>query len=89
MEDILANRYAMLPVPDVIVTPVTLTDGDLWAEILGEGRSRKVSVLYPQRGDKRRLLELASNNAKKHFESRVQSAQDNLVILNRFNATSA
>ena len=81
MEDILGNRYAMLPVPDVIVTPVTLTDGDLWAEILGEGRSRKVSVLYPQRGDKRRLLELASNNAKKHFESRVRSAQDNLVIL--------
>jgi excinuclease ABC subunit C len=81
VEDALASRYSIHPVPDVVVTPVRLKDAPLWAEMLGEGRSRKVSVVHPQRGDKRRLLDLALKNALKHYESRVRSEEDNLATL--------
>ncbi len=81
-----ANRY----MPEEILLPVDAGDLDLPADWLCEKRGGKVKVLRPQRGRKRRLVELASQNAlqaqkvktgdreKRLLE--MQSLQDSLVL---------
>ncbi|MDP6943075.1 MAG: excinuclease ABC subunit UvrC, partial [Myxococcota bacterium] len=83
IEDVLASRYDIHPVPDVVLTPVALADAALWAELLGELRGRRTAVTHPRRGDKRRLLEMANRNAQEHMASRVKRASDALATLER------
>lgn len=60
----LARHYADLPtLPREILTDVALPDAAVLAAWLGERRGGKVDVLVPQRGEKRRLVELARENA--------------------------
>ena len=81
IEDALMSRYDTHPVPQLVLTPVALKDAPIWAELLSEMRGRKVSVTHPLRGDKRRLLEMATRNAKEHLESRVRTEADALATL--------
>lgn len=81
IEDFLAARYDEQPVPDLVLTPVPLADADLWTQLLGEQRGRRATVRHPQRGHKRRLLELAQRNAREAFESRRRRADDALRTL--------
>src|SRR3970040_1641793 len=45
-------------IPDEILLPVSLDDGTVREEYLGERKDKKISVLTPQRGDKRQLVEM-------------------------------
>ncbi|MGB0590510.1 MAG: excinuclease ABC subunit UvrC [Myxococcota bacterium] len=81
IEDALWSRYDVHPVPDIVLTPQHLPDAALWSELLTELRGRKVSVTHPQRGDKRRLLEMATRNAEEHLASRVRNESDALATL--------
>ena len=60
------NRF----IPDEILLPVALDDGDVRAEYLGERKGKKVAVFAPQRGDKRQLVEMAADNARQSFAER-------------------
>ena len=57
-------------IPDEILLPVSLDDGEAREEYLGERRGKNVSVLTPQRGDKRQLVEMAIENARQSFSER-------------------
>jgi len=57
--------------PRQILLPADFDDRGLLAEILTESAGRKVEVLVPQRGEKVRLLELATQNARQVLEDRV------------------
>jgi excinuclease ABC subunit C len=57
-------------IPDEILMPVSLDDGEVREEYLGERKGKKVSVLTPQRGDKRQLVEMAAENARQSFSER-------------------
>jgi excinuclease ABC subunit C len=57
-------------IPDEILLPVSLDDGAAREEYLGERKDKKVSVLTPQRGDKRQLVEMAAENARQSFSER-------------------
>jgi len=60
-------------IPPEILVPLALEEADTLAEVLGEERERKVQVHWPQRGDKRALLDLARRNAERSFaEKRLQ-----------------
>ncbi len=85
VEDLLAARYGAgrAPVPDLVVVPIPLAAGRTGEELLGELRGRRVEVRHPQRGDKARLLELASRNAEEAWASRVRSRQGALKTLER------
>lgn len=50
-------------IPDQILLPEPLSDAALLAEWLGELRDRKVQIITPQRGEKRRLTQMACRNA--------------------------
>ncbi len=52
------------PIPDEILIPVDPDDLGLLAEWLSEKRGRKTTVLQPQKGRKKRLVELAIRNAR-------------------------
>lgn len=56
--------------PDQLLLPLALEDPELLAEWLSEKRGRRVSLLAPQRGEKKRLCLLAQRNAEESFRQR-------------------
>ncbi len=79
------------PPPDEVLLPVEIEDAALKAEWLGEKRAasalgarrRKVEVLVPQRGDRRRLVELALKNAASSFATRRNARADTEMALGK------
>ena len=67
----LLKRYydGMADIPDDIVVPEELEDGEVMAEWLSERRGRAVAVITPKRGEARALLGIAVRNAENAFRS--------------------
>jgi excinuclease ABC subunit C len=55
-------------VPRRVVVPVALPEQELIEGWLSERRGAAVNVLVPQRGEKRRLIEMAATNARESLE---------------------
>ena len=70
-------------IPDLVLVPIEIAEAEVWAEILGETRGKKVEVRAPQRGDKLRLVELANENAKAAFLQSKKSEDDAAEVLER------
>ena len=69
--------------PDEVLLPCAIEDAALKGEWLGEKRDKKVDVQAPQRGPRRRLVELADKNAASSFVSRRNKAEDAELALTR------
>jgi excinuclease ABC subunit C len=75
--------------PDEVLLPVEIEDAALKAEWLGErrasqpGRRKKVEVLVPQRGDRRKLVDLANKNAAASFATRRNARADVEIALGK------
>ena len=69
--------------PDEILLPVALEDTALLQEWLTERRGRKVKLVCPQRGYRRRLVEMADRTARATFEARSNRAADTEDMLGR------
>jgi excinuclease ABC subunit C len=64
-------------VPKRVVVPDALPERELIEEFLSERRGSRVEVLAPQRGEKRRLVEMAAKNAQETLDmSRVKWLAD-------------
>ncbi len=63
-------------IPDEVVVPVEITDDAVLAEWLGVARGKKVKLVWPQRGTRVRLLELAVKNAETAMVSRRDKGAD-------------
>lgn len=57
--------------PRQVLLPHDFEDRELLSEILTESAGRNVEVTVPQRGEKRRLIALAEQNARQVLEDRV------------------
>ena len=57
-------------IPDEILLPVELEDRIAREEYLAERKGKRTAILCPQRGDKRRLVEMAEENARQSFADR-------------------
>ena len=57
--------------PKEVLLPAEFEDRALFEEVLSDSAGRKVVVHVPQRGEKRRLVELAETNARHGLEDRV------------------
>lgn len=64
-------------VPAEILVPVLPDDVDALTDVLSEQRGKKVAVHCPQRGERRRLVELAERNARNSFEEKRLEAKAN------------
>lgn len=60
----LTAYYANHDVPRTVLIPVEFDDREHLGEFLGERCERRVQLTCPQRGEKRRLMDLACANAK-------------------------
>jgi excinuclease ABC subunit C len=58
-------------IPEQILIPKPISEKSLTEEWLTEQKGKKVHLLVPQKGDKRRLLGMASENAEKFFHREV------------------
>ncbi len=72
-------------VPREVLTPADLEDADAIGEWLSDKAGRKIEVKQPQRGDKVRVVELATTNArealKSHLAYNATAAQVNESLL--------
>jgi len=59
-------------VPHNVYVPVDFEDRATLEEILSEHRERRVQILVPQRGEKRSLVDLVSQNAKQAYDQRFR-----------------
>lgn len=83
---LLSAYYREAPfVPEEILVPVQLDDevSESLAEWLGELRGRKVKISTPQRGPKRKLVDLADKNAGSNFVTRRDRSRDANRVLDR------
>jgi excinuclease ABC subunit C len=75
-EDALVDEFLVqfygrdVPIPDEIVLPLKVEGSALLAEWFTERRGRKVRIVVPQRGERRRLVELANRNAAEAWQER-------------------
>ena len=65
-------------VPDEVVIPLESEDKEILEELLSEQKGSKVNVVFPQRGEKRKLLELAIRNAENAFTIHRHAAGENI-----------
>ncbi|MBI5094421.1 MAG: excinuclease ABC subunit UvrC [Candidatus Hydrogenedentes bacterium] len=87
LSSFLLQYYSEGPVlPPEVLVPMALDESDALAEILSEQRGGRVTVLCPQRGEKRALIELATRNAKSSFEEKQLAEKANLDILEQVRA---
>jgi len=80
----LSQLYLGQPyVPRNIYVPVEFEDREMLEEVLSDQlsdknlRATRVHILVPQRGDKRSLIDLASNNAKQLYDQRFRVMKPN------------
>ncbi len=59
-------------VPRSILVPVDFDDRETLATLLGERTGRRIELAVPQRGEKRSLVDLASQNAKQSYTQRFR-----------------
>ncbi len=71
LQAFLAQFYADVPPPRLILTDRALPESDLLAEALREAAGGKVEIGVPQRGDRRRLIEQAARNAVEALDRRI------------------
>jgi len=67
----LVKRYydGMADIPNEVIVPEELEDGEVVAEWLSEKRGRGVAIVTPKRGEIRGLLGIASRNAESTFRT--------------------
>jgi excinuclease ABC subunit C len=64
LEQFLLRYYAGAVVPPAVLVPDAVTQHEALSAALGEIRGKKVEVATPQRGDRRRILDMAMRNAE-------------------------
>jgi excinuclease ABC subunit C len=71
LTDVLAQFYEDVPPPRTIMLDRELPEAALLAEALSERAGRKVEIVFPQRGDRVRLVAQAKRNAEEALDRRL------------------
>ncbi len=70
-------------IPREILTPILLEDSALIEECLKNIKGGKVSIMWPRRGEKARLLEMADRNADISLKEEIASLTTDIKMLAR------
>ena len=63
-------------IPDEVVMPVESEDREILEDLLSDKKGHKIKVIYPKRGEKFKLLEMATKNAENAFKIRQKVGDD-------------
>lgn len=83
----LAQFYDDKPVPKQILLSETVDEMELLAAALGEKAGRKISILVPQRGEKRDLVEHVIGNAREAHGRKLAETASQSRLLEGFKET--
>lgn len=86
LESFISQHYLEQPAPPEILVSHALDEQELLEEALSQRAGRKVAISQPQRGTKRRLLEMALNTAAQALSARLVEAasmDERLIELQR------
>jgi len=67
-------------VPAELLCPVEVEAAETLAELLSEARGRRVKVVVPQRGPRRKLVESAQRNAEHQFTHHTAEADTDAIL---------
>src|SRR5437868_3586543 len=70
-------------IPKELLLPVPLPDPDALEAWLSDRKGERVRVTVPERGEKTRLLEMASENARHNFDERQRTRKNAFETLQR------
>ena len=70
-------------VPDELLTSIELEDTDLTEEWLRDIKKKKINIIYPQRGEKVQLVNLAVHNAENELKNVIASHSAEMDLLLR------
>jgi excinuclease ABC subunit C len=70
-------------IPKELLLPIELPDPDAREAWLSDRKGERVRVTVPERGEKARLLEMASENARHNFDERQRTQQNAFETLQR------
>jgi excinuclease ABC subunit C len=74
IESFISQHYLEQPAPPEILVSHAVEEGELLEEVLSHRAERKVSISQPQRGIKRKLLDMALNTAVQALSTRLVEA---------------
>ncbi len=86
LADFISGYYAKAPLlPDEVLLPAPIAEDDAapLAAVLRERKGKKVTLLTPERGDRRKLTRLAERNAGSNFVTRRNRREDSDAALGR------
>lgn len=88
LENFLSAYYLRpgVDLPHEILLPLSFEGEDEFAEILTEQAGRKVQIRVPQRGEGKRLLELAIRNAEQSFLEKQKTEEASQKLLEKLQA---
>jgi len=82
MESFIREYYEKLPlIPNIVITSLNLTHKDSLERYLSQLKNKKVDVIFPVRGEKRRMATLADENAQNELTEREASRNKRLRSL--------
>ena len=82
LADFLVRFYDRdVPVPDEIVLPFAIEGMASFSEWLADRHGRRMAVLVPQRGERRRLVEMANRNAEEALRERGSGEEARREVL--------
>ncbi|MTI10224.1 excinuclease ABC subunit UvrC [Rhodospirillaceae bacterium RKSG073] len=73
--------YDNKPIPQQILTNILPVEIDLLCEAFTQRSERKVTITQPQRGDRRKILDYAENNAREALERRLAESSSQRRLL--------
>jgi len=82
LADFLVRFYDRhVPVPDELILPFSIESMAAFKEWLADRHDRRVAVLVPRRGERRRLVELANRNAEEALKERGSHSEARHAVL--------
>ena len=87
LSSFIAQFYDNKPTPPLILISHSPADRDLLAEALSQRAERKVRLLLPQRGEKRKLIDHALANARDALSRRLAESASQRDLLDKLAAT--
>ncbi len=73
-------------IPDEVIVPVLLDDADVLEEWLRDKRGRKAEVIFPERGERCRLLEMCQANAAESMRKKISTDVGRADVLEELKA---
>ncbi|MCB0327332.1 MAG: excinuclease ABC subunit UvrC [Bdellovibrionales bacterium] len=76
LEDLIHSK-----IPTQMILESSFTDQETFLEVIKERNGKKPKLLFPQKGEKYRLLQLANRNAQSSFAEKKRKSQQTLSVL--------